>query len=76
MAQAPGDEPVSYSDRWQPLIPLRFISRDGQRILQQAWGRFVLTDYGYHQSADHRWEDVPLCDEAAPLPPEYWSRSE
>lgn len=61
---------------WQPLIPLRFIERDGKRVLQQAWGEIVL-GYGrdggheWHQSDKHEWRDVPLLPEG-PTDPKFW----
>jgi hypothetical protein len=62
---------------WQPAIPLRFIERDGRRILQQAW---VVLHAGYDSNdslqwrptGKHEWRDVPMADECAD--PTFWSQ--
>jgi hypothetical protein len=46
---------VNNNDWWRPTVQLRFVKRDGIRILQQKWisalGEIV-------------WSDVPLEEEA------------
>ena len=48
-----------------PGINLRFIERDGKRILQQVW----IKNYGLRPppraGIEHEWRDVPLCAEDA-----------
>ena len=46
----------------EPTSGLRFVLRDGARILQQEWR---LTEYhnGEAVSGDNEWRDVPLTEE-------------
>lgn len=48
----PGFEPY-----WIPTVDLRFIHRDGYRILQQKWHKQF--------SAEYEWRDVPLIEDEA-----------
>lgn len=50
---------------WQPLLNLRFVERNGQRILQQAWGVHVLNTNNatWVQTGQREWRDVPLESE-------------
>ena len=57
---------------WQPLIPIRFVERDGKRIAQQAWGKYVMDfDGKWTQTYDYMWRDVPLMSEVDDNP-RYW----
>ena len=56
---------------WQPLIPIRFVERDGKRILQQAWGKYFDTGEEWRQSYEYQWRDVPLMSETDDEP-NYW----
>lgn len=60
--------------RWSlaPGNALRFVERDGKRILQQAWIKSWLLS-GEWSSGEHEWRDVPLVDEAAPEDVSIWS---
>jgi hypothetical protein len=57
------------SGSWMPLMNLRFVERDGKRILQQAWAEHFYTpgDHSHpgewRQSEKHEWRDVPLESE-------------
>jgi hypothetical protein len=60
--------------QYLPGIPLRFVERNGKRILQQVW---VLHTYGmdnqWHNCSAHYWDDVPLMVEGE-SDPAYWVR--
>ncbi len=50
--------------RSEPTVWLRFVEREGKRILQQRWS--VTTHDKDYNPTDRRgeWRDVPLNDEA------------
>lgn len=43
----------------RPEIGLRFIERDGQRVLQQRW-LAEHTDHNGYVFTQHEWRDVPF----------------
>jgi hypothetical protein len=56
---------------WSPLINMRWKTMpDGTKVLQQAWGKYVLGDTKWEQTSEYRWEDVPTDIED----PKYWSK--
>jgi hypothetical protein len=61
---------------WYEATPmLRFVERDGKRILQQVWvKRCSLSGEAPRSSSEHYWEDVPMMNESAPTPAEFWDR--
>jgi hypothetical protein len=56
-------------ESWSPLIELRFVERDGKRILQQAWSEF---NHKGMQTGNYKWYDVPLQDEEREILAEDW----
>lgn len=58
-----------------PGVPLRFVERDGKRILQQIWIRGYWLSGEFTNSSEHEWRDVPLMDEATPTDAAYWSEA-
>jgi hypothetical protein len=60
---------------WQPLIPIRFVERDGKRIAQQAWGKYVYTGDEWTQTHEYEWRDVPLMSEIDDNP-RHWCQVE
>ena len=48
----------------EPTLGLRFVLRDGQRILQQEW-RFTEYNNGEEISRRHEWCRVPLVEALA-----------
>jgi hypothetical protein len=65
---------------WQPGIPLRFVERDGQRILQQVWLR-IGPSYGpdgrtgWVNDGKHEWRDGPMQAPENEYP-RFWSEEE
>jgi hypothetical protein len=64
---------------WQPGIPLRFVPREGRKILQQVWLRYGpgydkdgSTDW--KQTGDFQWRDVPMGPQTDN--PMYWCEEE
>ncbi len=45
----------------EPTAHLRFVERDGKRILQQLWGVFDVSALPWRRS---EWRDVPLSTES------------
>ena len=41
------------------MVKLRFVRRDGERILQELWVGSQLTDTGYWEPL-REWRDVPM----------------
>ena len=61
---------------WQPLIPMRFVVRDGKNILQQAWGEHAYgDDYKWNPTGDYMWKDVPLMSEFDDNP-HFWTKED
>lgn len=48
-------------DEWWPTAGLRFVERDGKRILQQQWAATATDHNGYVIAGDTDWRDVPLA---------------
>lgn len=58
---------------WQPLIPMRYLKRGEEMVLQQAWGKFYFNDdHKWEQSNDYKWKDVPLMMESDDNP-NFWT---
>ena len=63
-------------DAMNPTVELRFIERDGRKILQQRWGTPRMSRANQYGHASHwlsepaEWRDVPLVTEpdAGPSP--------
>lgn len=52
------------SEIWEPMLNLRFIEREGKRILQQAWGIYPIGFFSKdHMYSRWEWRDVPLVVE-------------
>lgn len=52
---------------------MRWIEREGVRVLQQVWIKSYYTDnYKWENAGEHRWEDVPL----EPDDMTFWTRYE
>ena len=49
-----------------PSPCLRFVERDGKRILQQAWVKRYWLSGILGPPTEHEWRDVPVVDEDAP----------
>lgn len=50
---------------WMPAIPLRFVEREGKKILQQAWTHMGYVEGRGWEPIGHagvRWKDVPLME--------------
>jgi hypothetical protein len=61
---------------WVPGIPVRFVSRDGKKMLQQVWIKMVNTSEGeWQNNGEHVWKDVPLMIEGE-SDPTYWSKDD
>jgi len=64
---------MSMKPTWSPGIPLRFVERDGKKILQQVWLRYAFTVRDRWEQVDgHEWRDVPMDYECED--PSYWSQ--
>jgi hypothetical protein len=62
---------------YMPGIPLKFVERDGKKILQQVWIKHGFDpDKGWVPLEDHKWLDVPLEVEPFTLPKTYWVKGE
>lgn len=62
---------------WEPTIPLRFVERDGQRILQQLWTRMgARSGLSPAPTGDWEWHDVPLQAEDKPVVHTDWTAHE
>lgn len=46
--------------------PVRFIEREGQRVLQQVWTKGYWLSGKFNTSSEYEWRDVPLTTEDAP----------
>jgi hypothetical protein len=57
---------------WVPATPLRFIERDGKKILQQCWvlQRYSRSANAWVNTETHDWRDVPLGE----VPLSHWSQ--
>jgi hypothetical protein len=65
--------------RWAPAIPVRFIERDGVRVLQQAWEEKSpsIGDCGgeYRATGRYEWRDVPsMLDDGPPRADDWWKK--
>jgi len=49
-----------------PSQPLRFVERDGKRILQQFWSKGYWLSGEFRSGGDGEWRDVPLTTVDAP----------
>jgi len=49
-----------------PAQPLRFVEREGKRILQQFWSKGYWLSGQFSNSGSGEWRDVPLTTEDAP----------
>ena len=47
-------------DEWSPTMMLQFVSRSGQRVLQQLFQRFHTNEHGHISSWDEEWREVAL----------------
>lgn len=56
-----------------PSTVLRFVKRDGRRILQCWWAKSYRLSGEWGTSAEGEWRDVPLQDEATPIDAVAWS---
>lgn len=55
---------------------MRFVEREGLRILQQVWIKQVLSsDDGWINGGEHRWRDVPLMSELVIDDGKYWVKA-
>ena len=45
---------------WVPVAELRFIEKNGRRILQQAWCEMCPAPQGFIQTGRNEWRDVPF----------------
>ncbi len=48
----------------EPTAGLRFVTRDGKRILQQLWQVWLVHGHAKVSCSDE-WRDVPLAEDAA-----------
>jgi hypothetical protein len=53
---------ISYC--WEPTKGLRFVLKDGKRVLQQCWWEYRQDSMGYVFQGREEWRDVPF--EATP----------
>jgi len=69
------EQPSKDVSRWAPILPLRFIHRDGERILQQAWAenRPSIGDCGkYVETGRYEFRDVPLMHDGPAKAVDWW----
>jgi hypothetical protein len=55
-------QPVSYTSE-APTMFLRFVMRDGKRILQQKWASQTIDARGWVVGGTEAWRDIPLEEE-------------
>lgn len=56
-----------------PGINIRFVERDGKRILQQVWVKGYWLSGVFTSGSEYEWRDVPLVEENAPEDIQMWS---